>query len=80
MNTIKMFFDYLNHKPVIGIAGGFSSGIILTVQSFLTDESLLKIVAAIGVWLGAFVALITLLAKVIALVREMSFYFKKIKK
>lgn len=80
MNTIKIFFNYLNHKPAIGIAGGFSSGVILTVQSFLTDESLLKIVAAVGVWLGALVAFVTLLAKVISLVREMSFYFKKIKK
>lgn len=61
---------------MIGIAGGFSSGIILTIQSFLTNEGLLKIVAAVGVWLGALVALITLLVKLIALCREMYFFFK----
>jgi hypothetical protein len=76
MNMLKFFFNYLNEKPIIGMAGGFSSGIILTVQGFLTDETILNVVAAVGVWMGAMMAFFTLMVKAFTLFRDMYYFFK----
>ena len=65
--SIKMILDYLNQKPTIGIFSGFGSGVILSVQSFITDEYILKLVAALGVWLGMLVAALTLVLKCVEL-------------
>ena len=63
-NTKKML-STLTHKPLIGILSGLGSGVILNIQNFFTDETILKLVGAAGVWLGAFVAGLTFILKCI---------------
>jgi hypothetical protein len=71
---------YLKQNPIIGVASGFSSGIILTIEGFLVDETILRLVAATGVWMGAMVAFLTLSLKAIQLLKELFYYFKLKKK
>lgn len=71
-----MTFTYLSNHPVVGIASGFGSGMILTIQSFFTNEVILKIVAGCGVWLGAIVALLTLILKTIEFLTMIYKFFK----
>jgi hypothetical protein len=57
-------FSTLTHKPIIGIVSGITSWAIVTVQTFFTDETTLKLVGAFGVWAGALVAMLTVWLKV----------------
>ena len=68
---------YLNHKPAIGVISGFSSGVLLSVQSFITDETVLKVVAALGVWLGAIVAGLTVILKIVDGINKLYIKLKK---
>lgn len=80
MNTYKMGIHYLNEKPIIGIISGFSSGILLTIQGFLTDESILKIVAGLGAIAATSVAIITLVIKLIEVGIKFTVFMKSLKK
>lgn len=65
---INKMINYLSDHPQIGAICGFSSGgLMLTIQTFLTDENTLKIIAACGVWLGFMIAIMTALIKLFEL-------------
>jgi len=49
----------LNEKPAIGITAGFTSWALYFIKTLFTDDTLLKWVAGIGIWLGVIVALLT---------------------
>lgn len=59
--------NYLSKHPSVGTVSGVSSAFFLNIQGVITDESVLKVVAGIGVFLGAAVAFITLILKLIEL-------------
>lgn len=80
MSLFSTTIDFLADKPQIGMFSGFGSGAILSIQIFITDESLLKLVAACGVWLGALVALVTLIIKSIELFNKALIYIKSRRK
>lgn len=63
-------FSTLSHKPIIGVASGFGSGVLLSFQHLLTDEQILKVVGGVGVWMGAAVACLTVLLKIIELIEK----------
>jgi hypothetical protein len=48
----------------MGIISGFSSGGILFIQNVFTNEVWLRVMAAVGVWAGALVAILTLAIKI----------------
>lgn len=70
-------FSTLTHKPIIGVVSGFGSGILLNVQYFFTDEKVLPVVGAIGVWFGAMVAGLTLILKAIELAEKLISKYKR---
>jgi hypothetical protein len=57
--------NILNQKPVIGIAGGFGSGILYILKKLFTDDRILKWVAGLGMWMGLIVAALTVWLRVI---------------
>jgi uncharacterized membrane protein len=59
------------HKPTIGMVSGFGSGILLSIQQFVTDENILKIVAGVGIFLGAMVAFLTVILKLIEVFQKL---------
>lgn len=67
----------LTHKPIIGVVSGFGSGMLLSAQHLLTDEKILPIVAASGVWLGAIVAGLTVILKFIEIGEKLISKYKR---
>ena len=59
MSLIKMTYNYLHQKPLVGIISGVASTAALKAQQLLTDEYYLKIVSGIGAYAGAAVACLT---------------------
>jgi hypothetical protein len=57
--------NILNQTPVIGIAGGLASGILYLLKELFTDDMILKWVAGLGIWMGLFVAVLTLWLRII---------------
>ncbi|HEY4326153.1 MAG TPA: hypothetical protein VGN20_19355 [Mucilaginibacter sp.] len=57
--------DILNQKPVIGIAGGLTSGILYLLKELFTNDLVLKWVAGMGIWMGLIVAALTVWLRVI---------------
>ena len=55
----------LNQRPAIGIAGGFTSGILYFLKTLFTDDAVLKWVAGLGIWMGLIVAFLTVWLRVI---------------
>lgn len=74
---IKMMFDYLSDKPIIGMISGLGSAGMLMIQSSSADESVLSAVAALGVFGGTAVAILTGLLKMIELYDVITRRFKK---
>lgn len=74
--TTKMF-EELSHKPFIGILSGLGSGLCLAIQNVFTDEKMLKLVGAVGVWGGAIVAGLTAVLKLIELIEKIITKFRK---
>lgn len=68
---LKSITNTLTENPTIGMSAGFGSGILLSIQQIVTDEYSLKIVAGVGIYLGVFVAFLTVLLKVIELVQKL---------
>lgn len=78
MNIIQNMINHLSEHPQIGVISGFSSGgLMLTIQTFLTDENTLKIIAACGVWLGFMIAIMTAFIKLFELFRILRKKFLK---
>ena len=80
MQPTKYMFSTLTEKPFIGMASGFGSGMLLTVQHFVTDEKILPIVGAMGVWGGAIVALLTVILKTIEVFEKIVSRSKRLNK
>lgn len=55
-------------RPVIGMAGGFGSGILMSAQSLVSDEKVLQTVSNIGIYCGVLVAMLTVVLKAMELV------------
>jgi len=77
MIYLKNTLNYLTDHPQVGMAGGFGSGMLLSIQSVVTDEHSLKIVAGLGVVFGMLVAAITLVLKFIELGEKLLSKFKR---
>ncbi|SDG68144.1 hypothetical protein SAMN05421827_109142 [Pedobacter terrae] len=77
MIDLKNALTFLTDRPSIGMAGGFGSGLLLSVQSFVTDEHALKIAASLGVVFGMLVAALTLILKCIELVEKVHSKIKR---
>ena len=75
-NQMEML-STLTHKPIIGMVSGFGSGILLSAQHFFTDEKILPVVGAMGVWFGALVAGLTLVLKFIELTEKVISKYKR---
>lgn len=71
MILLKTFTNLLSENPTIGMSAGFGTGILLTIQQLVTDENILKIVAGIGIFLGAFVAFLTVILKLIEVFQKL---------
>lgn len=65
-----MPFQILTDKPIIGAISGFCSPLILLLQSFFINETALKYVAALGIWGGAFVCLLTIVLKLMEIAEK----------
>ena len=60
--------EFLNKNPLLGFFSGLASWVLYLLHQVLTictDEDWLKIVAAVGIWATAVVALLNLAAKLI---------------
>lgn len=77
MIDLKNALTFLTDRPSIGMAGGFGSGLLLSVQSFANDEQTLKIIAGLGVVFGMLVAGLTLILKSIELVEKVHSKIKR---
>lgn len=62
-------FTYINNKPQTGVIAGIGSGLIYFIKTLLTDDLILKVVAGIGIWIGLVVALLTMVLKVIEILK-----------
>lgn len=60
---------YLQDKPIIGIIGGFSGTFFATVKDFLIDDTTVKMVSVMGIYIGFFIAALTGIIKIIQLLR-----------
>jgi hypothetical protein len=56
---LKPMYNYLQDKPLVGVVSGLGSGIVLKVQTMLTDEHILKVVSGLAAWAGMIVAFLT---------------------
>ena len=54
--------NYLSEKPTIGIISGFSSAGLASIQTFMLDENILKIVASLGAFGGLIVCFLTIVS------------------
>lgn len=68
---LRFITKLLSDNPEIGISAGFGSGVVFSVQQLVTDENVLKIVAGIGIFLGALVAFLTVILKFIELLQKL---------
>lgn len=59
MSALKMIYNYLHQKPIVGIVSGVASTAALKAQQLLTDDYYLKIVSGVGAYAGAAVACLT---------------------
>jgi hypothetical protein len=62
--------DILNQKPEIGIAGGFTSGLLYLLKELFTDDLVLKWLAGLGIWMGLIVAVLTVWLRVIEIRKQ----------
>lgn len=65
------FLEVLADRPVIGMAGSFGSSGLLLIHDVFTNESILKVVSAMGIYVGFGVGLLTLILKAIELVERL---------
>lgn len=79
--------DTLQHKPIIGIVGGFSGTIFAGIKAFLTDDAVLNGISVCGIWIGFFIALLTFVIKIVEVLRllggwtvQIKGWFKRIRK
>lgn len=70
-------FNELAQKPIIGMVSGVTSWVLMGLQNILIDDSWLKIVGAIGIWLGAIIAFLTCILKLIEFSEKIISYFRK---
>lgn len=70
-------FNFFTENPGVGIVSGFGSGVLLSVQTFIADEHVLKLISVLGIWGGAAVALLTLILKAIEFGEKMNKKFGK---
>lgn len=69
MYNIKRMITYLQNKPIIGIIGGFSGTFFATIKDFLIDDTTVKMVSIMGVYIGFFIAILTGIIKIIQVLR-----------
>lgn len=62
--------EVLSERPAIGMAGSFGSSGLLMVHDVFTNESVLKLVSAMGIYVGFGVGILTLILKGIELVER----------
>lgn len=64
---MKSMTKTLSEHPVIGIASGLLSSLILALKDFFTDEGILYVIQILGVWLGILIVILTAMIKIIEL-------------
>jgi hypothetical protein len=62
--------DILNQKPEIGIASGFTSGLLYLLKELFTDDLVLKWLAGLGIWMGLIVAVLTVWLRIIEIRKQ----------
>jgi hypothetical protein len=77
MTSIKLMINYLSDNPHVGAISGISSGVFLTITNFLTDETVLKMIGACGVWLGFIIAIMTGIIKLYELMKLLKIKMRK---
>lgn len=77
MINLKNALNFLCERPSIGMAGGFGSGFLLSIQSILSDENTLKMIAGLGAIFGTVVAGITVVLKGMELSEKLITKFKR---
>jgi hypothetical protein len=60
----------LNSKPVLGSIAGFASTIIYVIRELLTNDTILKYIAGLGIWLGILIALLTVYLRIVEIRRS----------
>lgn len=80
LTTLLFIKDYISEHPHIGAIGGLGSGIFLAISSFFTDEAIIKAIGVSGVWMGFFIALLTIIIKLFDTIKALKEFFYKGKK
>lgn len=70
MTIFKYIYCYLQAKPRVGMLSGGVSGFLGATYNFITDEKILKLVSALGIYMGFLVALMTGIAKAYSLIKK----------
>ncbi|MGY0037636.1 hypothetical protein [Pedobacter sp. NJ-S-72] len=68
---------YLINNPKVGAVSGLGSGVLYSLQRFMMDEYILKFVAAVGIWGGTIVTLITVVVWIARIYKRITRYLIK---
>lgn len=65
MSHSSYMYNYLYQKPQVGIVSGIGTGMLMKIQTLLTDDYVLKLVSGLGTFVGCAIAVLALIIQVI---------------